>query len=297
MGYNVLSLFDGGSCCQEALKISGIKVDNYFACEIEKSSIKITQKNFPNTIQLGDVRNINADYFKKLGIKIDIITAGSPCQDLSISNTSGQGLRGERSGLFYQFYRLLNELQPTYYLLENVPMLKIWENEISDLLGVQPVKINSNLFSSQNRNRLYWTNIPIPQLPENNPLVFNDIMYDNNYKVFKLDKQQILSKRITRSGYIQWDSNGKKNNSQWDRAYFSDKKICTLSKGISQNINICVDYDNDIYRKLHPIEAERLQTLPDNYTLVNGVPEYKRFEMLGNGWTVDVISFIFNSLK
>lgn len=295
---NILSLFDGMSCCQIALNRSGIKYDKYFASEIEPSSIKVTQHNYKDTIQLGDIKNISADYFTQQGIKIDFLSAGSPCQDFSRSNTSGEGLNGVRSGLFFEFLRLLKELKPRYFILENVIMTKKWENQITELLGVKPVEINSDIFSAQSRRRLYWTNIPINPLPTNKGLVFGDVIYDNNYKVFKGNDVIKSSKRLTKNkSYIQWDSNGKKNKSQWDRAYLLEQKICTLTKIGSNNINICLDYDNDIYRKLHPIEAERLQTVPYNYTKVDGVSDSKRFQMLGNAWTIDTISHIFSSIK
>lgn len=304
-GINVLSLFDGTSTCQYSLTRLGVKINMYFASEIEKASIKVTQKNFPNTIQLGDVTKITSEFFKERGITIHFITAGSPCQDLSRMNTNGQGLEGDKSSLFFDFYRLLKEIRPPFFLLENVLMKPIWEKQITDLLSkvypncsVGPYLISSEHFSPQKRERLYWTNIKVDlnNLPEKNK-VFKDIIYDvsNTYGLFKALPSQSSSKRITKTRYIQWDSNGKRNASQWDRSYFLDGKICTLTKVGSQNINICVDYDKDIHRKLHPIEAERLQSLPDNYTLVDDIKPSKRFEMLGNGWNSDTICFILSS--
>lgn len=307
MQKNIVSYFDGMSCCQLGLVKAGKHYDNYFASEIEQSSIDVTQYNFPDTLQIGDVTKINLNNFPKIWL----MTAGSPCQDLSISNTNGQGLDGIRSGLFYEFLKGLKTLKPKYFLLENVrPRKQEWEDQITnELLLIYPDtklhKINSNLFSAQNRLRYYWTNIPIDSLPEQkNPLVFNDIaeeMYE--YKYLRGNSRSTIrrTKRLTtkskNGNYVQWDSNGKKNNSQWDRAYFPTEKICTLTKIGSNKINICVDYDNDIYRKIEPIEAERLQTVPDNYTNVDGVSENKRFEMLGNGWSISVISFIFKNLQ
>ena len=153
---NVLSLFDGISCGQIALERAGIKVDNYYASEIKDIAIKVTQLHYPNTIQLGDVRNIKAEDLPK----IDLLIGGSPCQDFSNANRNKDGLEGEKSGLFYQYLRLLHELKPRYFLLENVAMKKEERKRISDMLGVEPILINSNLVSAQNRKRLYWTNIP-----------------------------------------------------------------------------------------------------------------------------------------
>lgn len=292
MGYNILSLFDGMSCGQIALEKSGIQYNNYYASEIDPHSKLVTQYNYPDTIQLGDVCKVNGYTLPK----IDILLAGSPCQDLSKSNPDGDGLNGEKSKLFWEFVRLLKETNPQYFLLENVIMLKKWENLITEILGVKPIEINSNLVSAQNRRRLYWTNIPIDELPDNKYLSFKDIVNYNNYKTFKANERIIKTKRITKNKtYIQWDLNGKGHKSQQNRAYFLDGKICTLARTCS-SLNICLDYDNDIYRKLDPIEAERLQTVPDNYTLVNGVSTHKRFEMLGNGWTVSIISHIFKNI-
>ena len=153
---NVLSLFDGISCGQIALERAGIKVDNYYASEIKPIAIKVTQAHYPNTIQLGDVTKIEA---KELP-KIDLLIGGSPCQDFSCANLTRNGLEGEKSSLFYHYLRLLRELKPKYFLLENVKMKKADEAKINELLGVEPIAINSKLLSAQNRPRLYWTNIP-----------------------------------------------------------------------------------------------------------------------------------------
>jgi DNA (cytosine-5)-methyltransferase 3A len=242
------------------------------------------------------------------------LIGGSPCQSFSFAGKrkgmatkceteiltlehylelKEQGFEFEgQSYLFWEFIRIMKEVNPTYFLLENVIMSEEWRNVISNALNVLPIEINSNLVSAQNRRRLYWTNIPIPtnKLPQNKFLLFKDIVYKNDYKVFT-DKRITRSKKMTKKGsYIQWDLYDKGHNSQQMRAYFADGKTCTLSKA-SGGLNICLDYEKDIYRKIHPIEAERLQTVPDNYT--ECVPDNKRFEMLGNGWTIDVISYIF----
>ena len=154
---NVLSLFDGISCGQLALSNSGFNVSKYFASEIEKNSIAITQKNFPNTIQLGDVCKIDTADLPK----IDLLIGGSPCQSFSSANAhSRNGLDG-KSKLFWQYIRILTELNPKYFLLENVVMKPEWESIITKAIGVEPVFINSADFSAQIRKRLYWTNIPV----------------------------------------------------------------------------------------------------------------------------------------
>lgn len=154
-GINVLSLFDGMSCGQIALNRAGVKYNKYFASEIKENAVKVTQHNYPDTIQLGDVRNIKAADLPK----IDLLIGGSPCQDFSRGNAVRDGLQGEKSSLFYEYLRLLQEMKPTYWLLENVVMDAEQEMIISELVGTEPVRINSSLLSAQLRDRLYWTNI------------------------------------------------------------------------------------------------------------------------------------------
>ena len=152
---NVLSLFDGVSCGQLALQRAGVEVENYFASEIDKHAISVTQHHFPNTVQLGSVVGLDTSTLPK----IDLLIGGSPCQSFSRSgdNTGFDG----KSGLFWEYIRILNELKPTYFLLENVVMKKEWENIITEAIGVEPVMIDSKFFSAQKRQRLYWTNINI----------------------------------------------------------------------------------------------------------------------------------------
>ena len=172
-GINVLSLFDGMSCGQIALERSVIKVNKYFASEIDKHSIKVTQHNYPETVQLGSVTKIKGADLPK----IDLLIGGSPCQGFSFA---GKQLNFEdpRSKLFFEFVRLKNELQPKYFLLENVKMKIEYQNIISELLGVSPIFINSNLVSAQNRLRLYWTNIPNITQPEDKNILLKDVVED-----------------------------------------------------------------------------------------------------------------------
>jgi DNA-cytosine methyltransferase len=310
---NILSLFDGMSCGQIALNRANIPYENYYASEIEKACINVTQHNYPNTIQIGDVRLISNENLPK----IDLIMGGSPCQDFSFAGRKkGMSTKDEiniltleqylelkdngfefdgQSYLFWEFVRLLMLLKPKYFLLENVVMSKEWEDVITNVVGVKPIMINSTLVSAQNRERLYWTNIPNITQPTDKGIIISDIIYDDTYKIFT-DERITNTKKITKN-YVKWDLSGKQYWSQQDRAYFKHKKMCTLPKANPNNkLNIVIDYDKDIYRRIHPIEAERCQTVPDNYTLVNGVSETKRLEMLGNGWTVDVITHIFSFL-
>lgn len=284
----VLSLFDGISCGRVALERAGIKVKRYYASEINKESIRVAKKNYPDIIELGDVKTIDTTKLDK----IDLLIGGSPCQDLSGCKTDGQGLNGEKSKLFYEFVRIFKETKPTYFLLENVSMKKEWQDIISNLLGVFPVELNSNLVSAQNRERLYWTNIPNITKPTDKGLLVKDIIFDDNFKVFtdeRIDKTRVFTKN-----YIKWDLSGKHYWSQQDRAYFKEGKICTVPKANPCNkLNIWLG-DNR-YRRIHPVEAERLQTLPDNYTdCVKSVNE--RIGLIGDGWTVDIIAHIFKGL-
>ena len=169
----VLSFFDGMSCGRIALERAGIKVENYFACEIDESAIRVAQKNYPETKQLGDVSKINAKDLPK----IDLFIGGSPCQSFS-SFGNGSGFDG-KSGLFWEYVRVLKEIRQLnpniLFMLENVNMKKEWRNIISKELGVEPIAFNSNLVSAQNRDRLYWTNIKF-ELPEDKNILFSDIL-------------------------------------------------------------------------------------------------------------------------
>ena len=176
---NVLSLFDGISCGQIALNRADIKIDNYFASEIDKDAISVTQFNYPNTIQLGDVKKLKGNMLPK----IDLLIGGSPCQDLSKAKTEGKGLVGEKSSLFYEYLRLLIEVKPKYFLLENVVMKKDKRDIITKELGGNPILINSNLVSGQNRQRLYWSNIPNITIPKDKNILLKDIIKDeHNWK-------------------------------------------------------------------------------------------------------------------
>lgn len=182
----ILSLFDGISIAQQALKECGIKVEKYYASEIDKYAISVTQKNFPDTIQLGDVKKVGR--FIKLGVEsdafgdyemkdIDLLIGGSPCQDLSIAKKNRQGLSGERSGLFWEYVRILNEVKPKYFILENVnSMSKEAKQIITETLGVEPIMINASLVSAQNRKRLFWTNIPNVTQPEDKGILLRDVL-------------------------------------------------------------------------------------------------------------------------
>ena len=270
---NVLSLFDGMSCGQLALQKTGIKVDQYYAAEIDKYAIQIAQKNFPNTIQLGDVTQVKAENLPT----IDLLIGGSPCQGFSFA---GKQLNFDdpRSALFFEFVRLLKECKPKYFLLENVRMKKEYQNVITEYLGVEPILINSSLVSAQNRQRLYWTNIPNVTTPEDKGILLKHILQDYVDAKYFMNETQIAG--VLKSNYRErkpMDINRKSN-------------CLKVGGDIKRIIN-----QEKKWRYLTPIECERLQTVPDNYT--DGVSNTQRYKMLGNGWTVDVISHIFQNLK
>ena len=280
---NVLSLFDGLSCGQLALKKAGVTVSKYFASEIEKSSIFITQKNFPNTIQLCDVTKVSKEQVDK----IDILIGGSPCQSFSPAISSNTGFDG-KSKLFFEFVRLLNDLNPTWFLLENVEMKPKWRDVITSYLGVKPRAINSKDFSAQDRPRLYWTNIPIQTSCRTNRQVLGDILEQNvPEKYFYKESFKIVNKGPVEA-LINLNGHDilKRVNSKLHKC-----QCLTAVCGGNQQKKVI---DGNRVRKLTPVEYERLQTVPDGYT--NGVSDGSRYRMLGNGWTVDVISHIFKSL-
>ena len=315
MGINVLSLFDGMSCGQIALKKLGIEIDNYYASEIDKWAMKISEKNFPNTIYLGDVREVKSMELHK----IDLLIGGSPCQGFSFA---GKGLNFEdpRSKLFFEFMRLLDETKPKYFLLENVKMKKESQDVISKYLGLEPIEINSALVSAQNRKRLYWTNIPKVDQPENKGVNIRDILEDSgdpfNYSSSGrgngiVEGRYTVSDKsltLTKSGYSNRSMTGVLDTrclqvGQADmkgadivrRIYSILGKCPTLTtiSGGHQEKKIALSENK--WRKLTPLECERLQTVPDNYT--EGVSKTQRYNMLGNGWTVDVIAHILKGMQ
>ncbi len=280
---NVLSLFDGMSCGQIALNRAGIKYDNYFASEIDKFAIQVTQHNYPNTIQLGDVTQIKAEDLPK----INLLIGGSPCQSFSNAGDN-TGFNG-KSGLFWEFVRILKETNPTHFLLENVKMKKEWQDIISKELGIEPIKINSNLVSAQNRERLYWTNIKNIKQPKDRKIFIEDILerkFDQKYWLKERNKELLLSKvDITNAPEIACID-------VYNKKVKLDRKSPTLTLPHHNSLRLL--YRGNI-RKLTPIECERLQTIPEDYTNCD-ISDIHRYTMLGNGWTVDVIAHIFKGL-
>jgi DNA-cytosine methyltransferase len=281
---NVLSLFDGLSCGQIALNRAEIKYDNYYASEIEEHAIKVTQHNYPETIQIGDVTQVKGSDLPK----IDLLIGGSPCQSFSNAG-KGEGFDG-KSGLFWEFVRLLDECKPKYFLLENVKMKKEWQKIISKALNIEPILINSNLVSAQNRERLYWTNIPNIEKPINKNIFIEDILdesFDEKYWLAKKNSELLRNKV---------DLSNAPNLcciDVYNKKFKTDRKSPTLTLPHHNSLRF---YQNGKLRKLTPNEYEKLQTVPIDYTNT-GISDTHRYAMLGNGWTVDVITHIFKNME
>ena len=342
---NVLSLFDGMSCGQLALERAGIQVDKYFAAEIDKYAIKVTQANFPDTVQLGDVTAIDPDSLPD----IDLLIGGSPCQGFSFA---GKQLNFDdpRSKLFWEYVRLLKALEPKYFLLENVKMKKESMDVITEALGVEPIFINSSLVSAQNRQRYYWTNIPMESMPDDKGIVLSDILEDGytdrdkshcidaNYfkggnlkSYFEKHRRQLVFSKdgmchvgdagisdkyayvnrvyhpsgkgpalvASDGGHLQpkvLEVVGMSDTNGWDqerKVYSRDSVSPTLTAQRASNVPK-VKAEGMTWRKLTPKECERLQTVPEGYT--DHVSNTQRYKMLGNGWTVDVVSHIMKGI-
>lgn len=315
---NVLSLFDGISCAQVALKRNGVKVDKYYASELDKFAMQITQDNHPQTIQLGDVTkwgNWDIDWSS-----IDLVSAGFPCQSWSLAGKQ-LGDKDERGMLFWVTLDIISfvlQCNPkAKFMLENVKMKKEFEDYITlhaeNALGVvHKTLINSALVSAQNRNRFYWTNFEVTQ-PDDKGIALVDILesgvvdrdkshcIDANYykggnlkSYFEKNRRQLVFNKPVRTGVI-----GK--GRQGERIYSVFGKSPTLLCNPAGGNKPLYHGDIDGYRKLTPLECERLQSLPDNYTLVTDphgkqlVSDTQRYKALGNGFTVDVIAHIFKA--
>tara|TARA_B100000287_G_scaffold119088_1_gene110997 strand:- start:55 stop:1233 length:1179 start_codon:yes stop_codon:yes gene_type:complete len=390
MGIKVCSLFDGCSGTQMALKNLGVEVDQYFSSEIDKYAMQVTQKNFPETIQLGDITDIKGKDLPK----IDLIVGGSPCQGFSFAGKQ-KAFKDERSALFFEFIRLLKEIKPKYFLLENVVMKKEFQQVITDevskiypqssngsLFGIEPIMINSAKLSAQNRKRLYWTNIPNVEQPEDLGIVLKDVLeVDTNekptknternlrhtkfpdeksltclasmykgagnngmtlvpLKTYNTPKQVGVAADINEHDSLKrvYSENGKsptlttmggghrepkvavtsyrevrtekakeerkriKKETGKDHTPFRSKeliprddgKVGAVTPSLNKDHTISVKEEELTWRKLTPLECERLQTLPDNYT--EGVSNTQRYKMIGNGFTIKVIEHILGNM-
>lgn len=293
----VLSLFDGISCGMVALERAGINVTQYDAYEINEAAIRISKRNWNDIAHHGDVTN---DDFKQY-IGCDLLIGGSPCQSLSSANVwlkDGEyGVNGEgESRLFWEYVRALLVTKPKYFLFENVASMRDADRDIiTETLGVQPVMINSSQFSAQHRRRYYWTNIPFA-IDLNKKYVdttMQDCLEDNVDDKYYV-KQGMLD-CIMRPASGRWHSGKMELNTKIARPLTASS--WKLHRADTDNY-VSTEYKPDgrtNVRRLTPLEYERLQTLPDGYTL--GEKDRDRFEAIGNGWTVDVVAHILNGIN
>jgi site-specific DNA-cytosine methylase len=287
---NVLSLFDGISCGQIALERQGIKIENYFASEIDKYAINVTQHNYPNTKQLGSVLNVKGSDLPK----IDLLIGGSPCQGFSIAGKK-LNFEDDRSKLFFEFVRLKNELNPKYFLLENVRMTDDIADAIGELLGVKRIYIDSRNFTGMIRKRYYWTNIPIGEIPTKN-VAIKDLLdnepFDRDLDFF-LDRTK-YEPTTSYDGIVTINPRDNNDKQTWQRGRVYDVKgSCPTICASLFDLNITKDHKT--WRKLTINECERLQGVPKDYTLI--VSKNERGKQLGNGWNVDTVAFIFSFLR
>ena len=286
----VLSLFDGISCGLVALKNLGIPVEEYNAFEIDANAIKVSERNHPEIKRFGDVLSADFSQFKD----IDLLIGGSPCQDLSISKAGREGLNGSKSSLFWKYVEALEVVKPRYFLFENVASMKKEDEAIiTSALGVGPVMINADKFLPQNRERYYWTNIPIKSQLVGAEVKFRDLMEksvpEKYYykKPFRIDENR--NKNVI--GEIELKTY------EANRRVFNPDGIIgclTCVSGGYQEKKVYDDIEGKV-RKLTPVEYERLQGLPDNYT--KGLCDSKRYTVCGNGWAIPVIEYLLESLK
>lgn len=283
----VLSLFDGISCGMVALERAGVPVERYVAYEIDPNAIKISKKNYPQIEHCGDVTTADFTQYRSF----DIIIAGSPCQSLSITTGKSRTHLQGKSRLFWEFVRALQEVKPKYFLFENVASMNEESKQtISEVLKCQPIFIDSEYFSAQSRGRLYWTNIPVDELGiiKSNAILGDILQKDIPEKYFYNCDFDFLGfdKTVCAILHINGHEILKRVNSPYAKC-----QTLTCVSGGNQQKKVFV---NGRCRKLTPVEYERLQTLPDNYT--EGVSDGARYTACGNGWTVDVIAYIFAGL-
>tara|TARA_R110000824_G_scaffold387743_1_gene583124 strand:+ start:145 stop:1050 length:906 start_codon:yes stop_codon:yes gene_type:complete len=299
---NTLSLFDGMSCGRIALERAGLQVDNYYSSEIKDYAIKVANKNYPQDKEhrLGDITKIKAINLPQ----IDLLIGGSPCQDFSGANKERLGASGTKSGLFYEYVRLLNECKPKYFLLENVRMKKEHQDLISKVMGCEPIVINSELVSPQLRHRLYWTNIPNVEKLKDKELELNDFLasgYSDRKKARTLlesDSRPLatpikMAHRYFNTGFTTLIFKNREH-------YFAVKTHFDLNftgKCALEIDKIIQSMDLSVYnglRYMNNRERESCQTIPTGYT--DSLPQNQAACVLGDGWTVDVIAHILKGM-
>lgn len=281
---NVLSLFDGISCGHIALDKAGISINKYYASEIDKYAIKVTNKNYPETINLGDVTTVSGELFTE---KIDLLIGGSPCQGFSQAGKM-KNFDDPRSKLFWEYVRILQEVKPKYFLLENVVMKQEWQDIISEALGVKPIMIDSSLTSAATRKRLYWTNIPGVGQPEDLGITFGDIR--------ERDVQE-GSIYYTDKG-LDWIRRHEKRTGKTLRIIGDSDKMQMLEASMYKKYSSQRFFgieDTHGLRYITVTECERCMNVPDGYT--DCCSNTQRYKQLGNGWEVNTITYIFRTLK
>lgn len=318
----VLSLFDGMSCGRIALERAGIAVTSYYASEIDKHAEKVSDANYPDIKRLGDVQHINYQMLPE----IDLLIGGSPCQGFSFAGKQ-LNFSDPRSALFFEFIHALKTVKPKYFMLENVVMKQEYQDAISELIGCKPIKINSALVSAQNRNRLYWTNIPSVEQPDDKNISLADILESElkscrvgaairGRRLDELGVRDDYSKTIPISQYLEIRKDNKSNclttvekdnvisyikTDKRLKIKFNQQKASCLTGGANSggnhsDMDILV-IEPDVCRRYTVTECERLQSVPDGYTQNKGVSNSQCYKMLGNGWTVDVIAHILKAAK
>jgi len=277
---NALSLFDGMSCGQIALQKANIKVDNYFASEIKKHAIEVTQYNFPKTIQLGDVTKIDVSKLPK----IDLLIGGSPCQDFSRANKERKGVDGTKSKLFFEYVRILNEIRITNpnvkFLLENVVMSDYNYWFICNVLNCEPVRLCGSLVSGALRDRLYWTNIG----PYSFDLTGRFISNIPQPKDLNITLQSILTSGKT---------DKRKHTCLNTSSGVGGKQKYLIHRNNTTGM-ITLIYENDCVRTVNQTELELLHNIPIGYTKI--LNQKKAGDLIGDGWTVDIVKHIFSYL-
>lgn len=280
-----MSLFDGISCGKVALDRAGIKVKKYYASEIDKFAMQVSEKNHPDIIQLGDVtswRSWDIDWEN-----VGLLIGGSPCQGFSFAGKQ-LNFNDDRSKLFFVYVDILNHIKSVNpdvkFLLENVKMKAEWQDVISGYLGVKPVRINSALVSAAKRDRLYWANFDV-EMPDDKGITFDDINQHStdwlsDTYIDKVSKWKAQQDPIANTTFIGTNS----------------KLPCLTARGYNQSHSgMILISDGNKYRYLTNNEAELAMTLPVDYTA--GITDRERARCLGNGWTVDVIAHIFTYLN
>ena len=281
---NVLSLFDGISCGHIALDKAGIPINKYYASEIDKYAIKVTNKNYPDTINLGDVTTVSGELFTE---KIDLLIGGSPCQGFSQAGKM-KNFDDPRSKLFWEYVRILQEVKPKYFLLENVVMKQEWQDIISEALGVKPIMIDSSLISAATRKRLYWTNIPGVGQPEDLGITFGDIRERNvsEGSIYYTDKG------------LDWIRRHEKRTGKTLRIIGDSDKMQMLEASMYKKYSSQRFFgieDTHGLRYITVTECERCMNVPDGYT--DCCSNTQRYKQLGNGWELNTITHIFRILK